>query len=293
MTEAQSQPAPKPIRWFHPTPGRLVLLLLAIECLLWLSERFGWLGWHKGYAVLTAVTVVGVAMVVMLVWFGVALFLGLRFQFSIRSLLVLVVVVALPCSWMAVEMKRARRQVETVSAIEAIGGGVNYDFDSVGRDPPDPAWLRRLLGRDFFADVVSADFSGATHFPIPAGTQHETWIKVDVVMGEFGPVTDDTIEQLLNGVDRLRELDLTYSGISDAGLEHVGTLSYLEYLNLEQTSITDAGLKRLRNMTQLRMLEVSGAKISDAGVAKLQQALPHCKITRWRSHRRSSTPVDR
>ena len=78
--------------------------------LLWLSERFGWLGWHKGYAVLTGVAVVGVAMLLMLVWFAVALVFRRRFQFSIRSLLVLVVVVALPCSWMAVERQRAEKQ---------------------------------------------------------------------------------------------------------------------------------------------------------------------------------------
>ena len=56
------------IRWFHLTPDRLVIGLLAVEVLLWLWERFGWLGWHKGYAVLTAVATVGVAMLLMLFW---------------------------------------------------------------------------------------------------------------------------------------------------------------------------------------------------------------------------------
>jgi hypothetical protein len=32
-----------------------MVALLAVEGLLWLSERFGWLAWHKGYAVLAAV----------------------------------------------------------------------------------------------------------------------------------------------------------------------------------------------------------------------------------------------
>ena len=40
--------------------------------------------------------------------------LSRRFQFSLRSLLVLVVVVAVPCSWLAVEMKKAREQKEAV-----------------------------------------------------------------------------------------------------------------------------------------------------------------------------------
>ena len=52
-------------------------------------------GWHKGYAVLTGVAVVGVAMLLMGVWFAVALVFRRRFQFSIRSLLVLVVIVAI------------------------------------------------------------------------------------------------------------------------------------------------------------------------------------------------------
>ena len=60
ITNAEMPTAAPPIRWFHLTPGRFVLLLLAVEVLLWLSDRFGWLGWHKGYAVLTGVAVVGV-----------------------------------------------------------------------------------------------------------------------------------------------------------------------------------------------------------------------------------------
>ena len=105
-------------RWFRPTPGRFYLALLAVEVLLWLSDRFGWLGWHKGYAFLTCVAVVGVAMLVMLSWFGAALVFRRRFQFSLRALLVLVVVVALPCSWFAVEMKAAQKAaVETIKKL--------------------------------------------------------------------------------------------------------------------------------------------------------------------------------
>ena len=56
------------VRWFHLTPGRFVIGMLAVEVLLWLSERIGWPGWHKGYVVLTAVASVGVAMLVMGFW---------------------------------------------------------------------------------------------------------------------------------------------------------------------------------------------------------------------------------
>ncbi len=48
-------------RWFLPTPGRLLLVLLAAEGVLWLSERFRWFAFnqHKGYTVLIAVASVG------------------------------------------------------------------------------------------------------------------------------------------------------------------------------------------------------------------------------------------
>ena len=145
------------LRSFHLTPGRFVLLLLAVEVLLWASERIGWLGWHKGYAVLTGVAVVGVGMLLMGVWFGVALIFRLRFQFGVRLLLVFVVVVAMPFSWLAVEMTAAREQKAVVEGIRKFGGSVVLGslFDPI--DAPVPRaqrsvwdWLQDSVGKDLF-----------------------------------------------------------------------------------------------------------------------------------------------
>ena len=76
MTDA----APKP-RWYRPTPDRIVIGLLVVECVLWLSEQFQWPTWHKGYAVLIAVASVGVAFLVMVLWFIGSLLFRWRFQF--------------------------------------------------------------------------------------------------------------------------------------------------------------------------------------------------------------------
>ena len=128
--------------------------------LLWLSERFQWPTWHKGYAVLIAVAAVGVLFLLMLLWFIVALLFRLRFQFSIWSLLVLTVAVALPCSWLGVETEEVREQREAVAAIRKLAGEVFYDYerDVSGNYPSNPrlpatALLRNLLGDDFFMDV--------------------------------------------------------------------------------------------------------------------------------------------
>ncbi len=79
-------------RSFRFTPTWLIFGLLVVEALLWLSDRLQWPTWHKGYAVLIAAAAVGVAFLLMLLWFIVAVGIRLRFQFSVRSLLVLTVV---------------------------------------------------------------------------------------------------------------------------------------------------------------------------------------------------------
>ena len=103
-------------RWFRLTPDRVVLGLLALEGFLLLSQRFEWFAFnrHKGYTVLITVASVGLAMVLMFCWFLAALIFRWRFQFSIRALLLLTVVVAVPCSWLATEMKQAARQRDAI-----------------------------------------------------------------------------------------------------------------------------------------------------------------------------------
>lgn len=88
-------------RWFHLTPGRFVIGLLAVEGLLFLAEQLSVL--PTVWTPMIAVVLVDVAILVMFMWFVVALVFRRRFQFSIRSLLVLVVVVALPYGWLRAE----------------------------------------------------------------------------------------------------------------------------------------------------------------------------------------------
>ncbi len=147
-------------RWYRLTPDRLIIGLLIAECLLWLSQRLHMPTWHKGYAVLVAVAAVGAGFLFMLLWLIASLLFRRRFQFSIRSLLVLTVVVAIPCSWLAVEMKKARDQHEAVEKWQnEFLTLYNCQLDETERSLPGaaqaaPAWLRRLTGDDFFADAI-------------------------------------------------------------------------------------------------------------------------------------------
>ena len=76
------------LRWFRLTPDRIVIVLLIVECLLWLAERLPWPGLfygHKGWPVLIAVIVVGATILAhpALVRRGPALSLAVPIQYSV------------------------------------------------------------------------------------------------------------------------------------------------------------------------------------------------------------------
>jgi hypothetical protein len=171
-------------------------------------EHFFWL--PKGWPVLIAIAAVAMVMLMLFLWFAVALLFRWRFQFSIRSLLMLTVAVAIPCSWLAVERKKAREQTEAVEAIVNAGGLVEYDDDSDPFANPlavprasGPAWLRSFLGRDFLASVVSVGLRA-------------------------NQVTDAELGQL-KGMGHLQGLYLENTRVTDVGLEQVKGLGQLNW----------------------------------------------------------------
>jgi hypothetical protein len=302
MSVAEPQPAaPKhKSRRFHLTPDRLVVVLLVIEGLLWLSERFGWLPWHKGYAVLTAVAILAAALVGMILWFDVARLFHLRFQFGIRSLLVLTVVVAIQCSWMAVETKKAGQQREAVAAILQEKGTVWYDLSLEEGYPTYPS-AGSIFGergvvyvddlsspRSIDNNVFGTDFSHRAEmvylgmvYPPLWGSWGDPWgLGNDKLMMHIsclpdlrilhvcGPEVTDEGLQYVAGLKRLEHLSLYNTSITDAGLQHLEGLTKLQVLDLSCTKVTDAGLRHIERLTQLQKLELSG--VTDAGLQRLK-----------------------
>jgi len=199
-------------RWYHITPDRLIVGLLAVEVFLLLSEWFQWFAFNekKGWTVLIAVAAVCLVVVVMLLWLVVSLLSRLRFQFSLRSLVVLVVAVAVPLGWFGVKLREAERQRRAVEAIREMGGYVVYHDDAWGEVRPKsnrnlstPTWLRRLVGEDFCRDVVIVSFA----------------------------FSDTGVRQPLEQDDLLL---------------FVQRLTKLEYLNFSSTQVTQEGIKQLQ-----------------------------------------------
>jgi phosphate/sulfate permease len=277
-------------RWYRLTPDRVVVALLALEGFLLLSAWFRWFPFnqYKGWTVLVAIAGVGAAMLLMFLWFLAAVVFRWRFQFSILSLLVLTVVVAIPCSWLATEMKAARRQREAVEEIEKAGGKVTFEYQAnprgrviprakgppllrpprPGAKPQGPPWLRMLLGDDIFVSVTEVDLSGSR--VSDTGLERLEGLPQLRKLWLTGTEVGDVGLQHLEGLTQLGALYLGGTKVGDAGVEHLKGLTQLKELSVWCTRVTDAGLEHLEGLTQLRWLDLNGAQVTDAGLKYLK-----------------------
>ena len=283
-----AESTPKP-RWYRLSPDRLIFGLLAVELLLLLSERFQWFAFNekKGYTVLIAVAAVCVVVVVMFLWFAASLLFRLRFQFTVRSLVVLVVTVAIPCGWLAVKMRQAEKQRKAVEAIEEMYGDVYYDYYrkengdfDLWAEPPTPAWLRELLGDHFFSDVIGVGLSSWLPELQVSDTELEHLAgltKLSNLDLSRARITDVGLQRL-KGLPRLGLLNISSTQVTDDGLEHLRGLTNLWMLSLGYTQVTDKGGEHLKGLTSLNHLDLRGTQVTEQGINRLQKALPNCEI---------------
>lgn len=299
MNDSDS-PKPRP-RWYHLTLWDYFAIgLVAIEAFLLLTEWSRLSPHPKGWVGLHAVACAGVAMLGMLIWFATGLLLRRRVQFALRPVLVLVVAVAIPCTWLTVEVRRAEKQQKAVEAIEEAGGEVTCDFQrGQNGEPPGPTWLRNMLPDHFFTRVIGVTHREATDADLrhieslrqlqllyvsgpqvtDAGMEHVKGLThlEELILGDTH-VTDAGMENI-TGLTQLQMLNLVGTPVTDAGLEDLKGSTELVFLYLGGTQVTDAGLEHLKELTRLISLDLSDTQVTDEGVKKLQQALPNCQIT--------------
>lgn len=98
-------------------------------------------------------------------------------------------------------------------------------------------------------------------------------------------VTDAELAHLQN-LTGLQEIYLYGTRLTDAGLDHLKHLTSLQELELNHNQVTDTGLAHLKEMIGLQRLGLSGTQVTDAGLAHLQGlmglqrlALDHTQIT--------------
>jgi len=168
-------------------------------------------------------------------------------QFSLRTLLAIMMVACCFLGWVAYKRGQAAEQQAAYKLIAAKGGLTNFGPESA-RSP----WLRCILGEDVAAQGGCIEFNNSK-------------------------LTDADLAQL-SSLRQLRRLSLNNNPITDQGLAHLSKLSHLKYLSLDETTITDNGLKSLRACQSLEFLSLYRTRTTTAGVQSLRTALPSLTI---------------
>jgi hypothetical protein len=232
-------------------------------------------------------------------------------QFSLRSLLIFMLICAVGFAWVGRKIEQKRIEREAVEAIVKAGGEVLYDYQHARRtSPPGPGWLRKLLGEYFFSEVdsVSLDSAFLDERRFPSFNTDAELVNVKqltqlkwLIVGFRTTVTDAGLVNLrgltelralelpgpgvtdaglenLKGLTRLKSLRLTGTKITDAGIVNLKGLPELQQLDLSMTNITDAGLVSIKGLANLRKLSLTGTNVTAAAVEDVRQALPNCAI---------------
>jgi len=219
------------------------------------------------------------------------------YQFSVRTLFGLVLLLSIGLSWLGAKMHGARQQRQAVAAIEALGGRVYYervfDADPDLSSPPLRDWFygvsRVDLSKTGVSDEALSHLKAVSRLQdlnlsdtriTDAGLEHLKGLRsLESLYLNDTRITDAGVGHL-TGMTTLQYLSLEGTDISDAALQHLKGMTRLRHLNLDATHITGAALEHLKGMSGLEFLSLARTQVDDAARADLQKALPHCRIAR-------------
>ena len=162
-----------------------------------------------------------------------------RWQFSLKTLLLLPIVLGLLVGWLATERHRAEQHKMSVAQIQRFAGRVNRF------DVPIPT----KFFSDYFREQIEEDFQS---FDVGAMS--------------------------LRGLNEFNQVDLAGTQITDADLACLKGVPNLYTLNLNNTPITDAGLMHLQELAAMRYLQITDTQVTNEGVERLKRVLPEITI---------------
>jgi len=137
------------------------------------------------------------------------------FQFSLRALLIVMLVVSLPLGWIGWEMEKTRREQAVVAQIEKCGGYAWYHESSL------PSLILRHFRR-----VQYVEFGDPFEHPV----------------AEFNLAPLEDLQHLTN----LEQAEFWRVPVTDAELVHLKAMTNLKNLYLVDTQITAEGIDALQ-----------------------------------------------
>jgi hypothetical protein len=203
-----------------------------------------------------------------------------KWQFSLRSLVVVMAICSLLLGRYGVRRYEIAREQAALTRLQALGGDAQFRDGRVvgisfsGKGPPEKALelLERLpeLERLVFIESDLDD----------AGLQRIAELEALEQLLLLGArISDEGVAHIAR-LEELRVLRLDRTQVGDEGLRRLAPLANLERIDLAQTRVTDGGLKHLAALPSLHRVYLSGTAVTKEGAAWLERELPHATISR-------------
>ena len=184
-------------------------------------------------------------------------------QFSLRSLFVVVTLLVIVLAWYVNGPERYRR---AVAALRASGATIWFAHNEPPYTGDETA---RVFPREYFERLHSVLLD-----TVPQGTELpplQELVGLQVLTIDEGWTVDDASAASLAQLHELTHLTISKNGLTDQGLAHLASLESLVELDLNVKSVGDAGLEHLSRLTRLEKLRLVGwhNEASSAGYAAL------------------------
>ncbi len=260
--------------WSRRVVDCIIVSLFVVHGLLLLSQRYDWFSINdqvdRAMAIDLAATVI--TLFGMLICGVSAAFMGCPLQFSLRSLSLLTISIAITSTWLGVEFNRQRHEFDVANAIQQAGGKAGGSHTVLSRLLNDKRLV--VLEKVAIGSKYKSSFTDKDLFRLN-GLRRLKRLNI-----YHGAVTDDGLEYLRDH-QYLTDLVLEGMGITDAGMVHLAGLTNLRYLSLECTQVGDDGLRHLRSLYKLETLNLAHTRVSDHGASEFRRAMPDCDVIHW------------
>lgn len=144
-----------------------------------------------------------------------------------------------------------------------IGGFIALTFKLIDQEDKHVRDVEKVrISEDFSEDLMGSDYDSDTVNSIVDRNPNATNCDLSAVT-----VTDALMPKVAK-LKLLKELNLSHSKVTDAGLKYIEHMS-LSKLDLSGTAVSDAGLDSITKIPTMFKLDLSSTKVTDAGMKKL------------------------
>ena len=162
---------------------------------------------------------------------------------GLRAAIGVLLVLGMLAGWAAMGIQKAGRQADAVAVLRAAGASVYFDYQWKDGQPvphgtpPEAAWLRRLLGDDFFDRAVAVDLRQTSD--------------------------PDALAHHLLLLPYLTHINAADTRLTDVSLSFWRRMPGLTSIDLSGTQITAAGIQPLRRMPNLKQLRLERTVVAE------------------------------